>query len=334
MAGVTTQLAPPINRGLKPVGQNTATLCRSHESISIYEKKVFASRPLGGPLQKVDATGKAYIRMQIDHLIKMFGNTREFMASRMLRGGYSMVAEPDGSYRLAERSDPNATHVVNFNIPGENYADGDGLIPSGEGWNQASAPVHEHFLALDKKLARTAGFKAKHCILNSSTIAPLFNNTVLRNIKGDAMTIFNTFTRQPMKPEDAQTSAVYTVVFGAIPHIMFHVLNEGLVLDEVIPNEAQQSSEANFSLFVPDGKAIIIPDNPRAWCGHAVGREPVREETHKESVVKTGFAVWRTKEIDPARYDVKVLDNFCPILTHPKAVHFLDVWEAFTSSET
>lgn len=334
VAGAVAPSAPPTRTGLKPIGQNTVTLVRNHEAISIYDEKVFMSRPVGGRLSEVDAAGRSYIRLQLEHLVQRFRNSREFMISRMLRGGFGLKPVNGESYQYTERSDPLATIVNNYNIPSENFADLGGIIASGEGWDQAGAPIHEHLMTLSKRMAQKSGYTPRHIIMNSSTLTPLFQNTVLQGIVGSSNRIFDTFSQREISPEDAKSSAMYTVVFGALPMFRFHAINEGLVLNEVLADESNQISDTNFDLFIPDGKAIIVPEPDRVWAGYAAGKEPVRERTDQVSTrVVTGFGTWRTPEIDPARYDVKALDNGLPLLFIPRVVHFADVWEPYTSSE-
>ena len=334
LAPVTAPDAPPVPMGLKPTGQNTATLVRLHGFIQILENSLMGMRPPGGRLGEVDDRGKAYVGMQLTHLIESFKNSREFMISRMLRGGFSLKVDEDNGYRLYEKEDPNGTIQVNYNLPAENTADLGGIIGAGEGWDNAGAPIFKHFMDLSKRMARTTGMMPRHCILNSTTATPLFTNTTLRSIQGANYTIYNSFTQKPISPEDRNSSAVYTVVFGGLPQIKFHILNEGLVLNEVVPNLANQTSTTNFKLFVPDGKAIIIPQPTRAWMGTAVGREYIRENPSSSQLREiVGFGTWRTHEIDPARYDVKALDNVVPLLFMPGVVHFADVAAPYTSSE-
>lgn len=335
MAPITSPQAPPSAMGAKPIGQNTATMVRTHGFVPILEEKVYMSRPPGGRLAEVDASGRRYIALQLDHMIQSFRNNREFMISRMLRGGFGLEQTDGDQYRLRERGDANANISVDYNIPGENFADLGGIIAAGQGWNSAGAPLLTQFLTLSKRMAQKSGYTPKHVILNSTTAAPLFSNTQLRTVRGDAMTVFNSFTQKPMDPKDAQTSSVYTVVFGALPFIQFHILNEGSVLDDVVPNEANQISDSLFKLFVPDGKAIIIPEPDARWTGWAAGIEPVRERVDQlQSRYVQGFGVWRTPQIDPPRYDVKAVDNGVPLLFLPRVVHFADVWEPYTSSES
>ena len=324
----------PSRMGLKPIGQNTVTMVRNHSAISIYDEKVFMSRPPGGRLSEVDAAGRRYIRLQMEHLVQNFRNSREFMISRMLRGGFGLQSVGGDQYRYTELNDASADIVNDYGLPSENVADLGGIIASGEGWDEAGAPVHEHLLTLSKRMAQKSGYAPKHIIMNSSTLTPLFENTVLQKIRGDAFRIFDTFSQREISPQDAKSSVMYTVVFGAIPMFRFHAINEGLVLDEVIADETNQISDANFKLFVPDGKAIIVPEPDGTWAGYAAGKEPVRERTDQmSSRVVTGFGTWRTPEIDPARYDIKALDNGLPVLYIPRVVHFADVWEPYTSSE-
>jgi len=334
MAPVTAPMAPPPSMGLKPFGQNSATLVRTHGSISIYDEKVFMTRAPGGRLSEVDSSGQRYVAMQMDHLVTSFRNNREFMISRMLRGGFGLERTGGDQFRLVEKNDTAAQMTVDYQIPAENLADLDGIIGAGESWNLTGAPIPTHLMDLSKRMARTSGYSPRHIIMNSSTFTPLLYNTVLQKAGGDAYRIWDAFTQKELNPQDPRSSVVYTVQFRAKPMFLFHVINEGLILDEVVPNEANQIDADLFKLFVPDGKAIIIPKVDSRWAGYAAGREPVRERTDQMNPsIVTGFGVWRTPEINPSRYDITAVDNGVPLLYIPRVVHFADVWEPYTSSE-
>jgi hypothetical protein len=54
--------------------------------------------------------------------------------------------------------------------------------------------------------------------------------------------------------------------------------------------------------------------------------EPVAETVVSDVRTITGFHQWRTREIDPPRFDVKMLLNYVPILPMPNAFFYANVW--------
>lgn len=324
MAPASAPMAPAPRLGLKPSGMVTVTMVRTIGSITIYDEKVFQSRPIGGNLSEVDAQGQKYIALQLNHLSTMFRNTREFLVSRMLLGGFGMKPVGGDQYRFTELNDPSATINNDYAIPAENTGNLGGLIDVL--WNDPAADLVKQFLALSKRMSRTSGYSPSDVLCDSDTIAPLFNNTGLAKVRGTANRIFDTFTKKPLSEQDTKSSAMFSVVFGGLPWITFTVINDGLNLDELVPNEASQIAAGNFTQLIPPKRAIIIPPVDGQWCGYAQGTEPVRETVMDMAPKEvTGFGVWRTPAINPGRFDVTAVDNGIPCLFLPRAVHVATV---------
>ncbi len=324
VAPITAPMAPAPRLGLKPSGTATVTMMRTHGSITIYDEKVFQSRPIGGNLGEVDAQGQKYIAIQLKHLTDMFRNAREFAVSRMLLGGFALKPAGGDQFRLCEVDDADATMVNDYLIPAINKGDLDGIID--DTWDDPNTNVINQFLNLSKRMARTSGYSPSDVIVNSTTIAYLFDNTQLAQVRGTANRIFDTFTKKPINQEDTMSSAMFSVIFGGMPWITFHVVNDGLSLGEIIPNVTQQIDANNFTLLVPEKKAIIIPPVDGVWCGYAQGVEPVRETVMNTAPKEvTGFGVWRTPAINPGRFDITAVDNGLPCLFIPNAVHVATV---------
>ena len=327
LAPVTAPMAPPSRVGLKPVRTETATLYRMHPSITIADERVFATRPLGsfGLNTPVDASGKKYVAMQIKHVRTMMDNSIEFMLSREFRGGFGIKAAGD-QFRLCDLGDADVIASNQYAIPAGNIGNPNTVMGSGEEWTSSTAPVHEHLLALSAYAAQVSGYAPKHIIMNGITAIPLFTNSILQGIGGDSYRIFDSLTNRQVPAGEALTSGQYTVVFRALPQYIFHIYNEGLIQNEVVPNVDNQIG-ASFDKMIPDGYAIVIPD-PGEWIGFATGMEPVAYNVVDPGRVVTGLHVWRTREIDPARFDIKFLLNYVPILPIPQAVFYMDVWGA------
>lgn len=324
MAGVTAPNQPPVQQGRKPIGQEFATLYRFHPSVSIMDHEVFQSRQLGsfGFNTVVDPMGIKYIAMQLSHLKTTIDNSIEWMVCKMLQGGFGIKADGDG-FRLCELDDPDVLAENRYQIPSENTGDIDGILDdTSEGWHLANAPIIQHLMKLSVMSSRVSGFPIKNIVLNGNTAAPLFNNTKLSQTGGSSFTIFDSWTNRPVSGDAPLTSGQYTVRFRALPQYTFHIYNEGLVTNKIVPTESGQIDTANYEMLVPDDHAFFLPDSPSNWTSFAVGREIVQEEVHLQPKVVSGFHNWRTRDIDPARFEHKFLLKYVPLLLQPRAVFF------------
>jgi len=322
MAPITARMAPPPRVARKPIGTQVVTLARLHAAITIADEEVYRGRPLGGAIGSVDPMGQKYIRMQLDHLRTMFDNSIEFMVAKMFQGGWSVDTDGGDQYRLC---DYDATKIIanSYGIPAENKTNLGGIISAS--WATASTDILSQLNALSVHASRVSGLLPRHLIMNGNTIAPLFLNTKLNSVGGSAYRIFDSLTNRPVEGDNAPTSGAYNVVFRALPQYIFHVYNEGYIANEVVPDFDAQTSTSNFVKYIPDGYVIITPD-PGDWCGSIIGQEPVAENVADAGRVVTGFHLWRTREIDPPRYDIKAVHNFAPILPIPSAVYYPYVW--------
>lgn len=320
-APVTARMAPPPRVGRKPIGTQVVTLARLHAAITIADEEVYRGRPLGGPIGSVDPMGQKYVKMQIDHLRTMFDNSIEFMIAKMFQGGWSLDTDGGDQYRLTDY-DTNKIISNSYSIPSENTGNAGGIIDAL--WNITTTDILTQLNKLSAQSARTSGLLPKHVFLNGITAAPLFNNTKLNAVGGTAYRIFDSISNREVSGDNAPTSGAYDVVFRALPQYVFHIYNEGYVANEVVPDFDSQTSLTNFVRYIPDGRAIVTPD-PGDWIGSIVGQEPVAENVNDPGRIVTGFHLWKTREIDPPRYDIKAVHNFAPILPIPSAIYYLTV---------
>lgn len=326
IAPVSAPMAPPTGVGLKPVGTAMASLYRIHPKVTIADEKVFMTRQLGsfGLNTPVDASGERYIAMQIKHMKTQVSNAVEWMVAKMFQGGFGIKADGDG-FRLCELTDADVLLKNEYLIPAGNKGDLGGIIGSGEEWNLAAAPIVDHMNEISILAARISGYQPTDIIINGNTGKHLFNNTQLSKVGGTSFTIFDSLTNRPVEGGTPPTSGPYKVVFRALPQYTFHIYNEGLVLKNVIPDYANQVNTNNWSTLIPDGYALIVPP-AGDWVGFATGMEPIAENVMSDTRVVTSFAQWRTREIDPPRFDVKALLNYVPILPQPQVPFYANVW--------
>lgn len=326
LAPMTSPMAPPVSVGQKPIGTAMASVFRTHIKTTIADEKVFQTRQLGsfGLNTKVDATGAKYIATQIKHLKTQVTNSVEWMVAKMFQGGFGIKQDGEG-YRLCELNDANILHSNAYQIPASNKGDVSGIIGAGEAWNDPAAPILDHLNEMSVLAARVSGYQPTDIILNGNTAKHLFNNTQLAKVGGTAYRIFDSLNNREVRGDEPPTSGPYTVQFRALPQYNFHVYNEGLILNNVVADYANQVNPNNWATLIPDGYALIVPP-PGDWVGFGTCLEPVAENVMSDVKTVTGLYQWRTREIDPPRFDVKMLLNYVPILPQPQAVIYANVW--------
>jgi hypothetical protein len=250
----------------------------------------------------------------------MFDNSIEFMVAKMFQGGWSIDTDGGDQYRLTSY-DTTKIASNSYSIPANNIGNLNGIISAL--WTNTSTDILTQLNNISANAAQVSGYLPRHIFMNGTTAAPLFNNTKLAAVGGTAYRIFDSLTNRPIEGDDAPTSGAYNLVFRAAPQWIFHIYNEGYVETEVVPDYDNQTGSA-FTKYIPDNRAIITPD-PGNWVGSIVGQEPVAENMMDAGKVVTGFHLWRTREIDPPRYDIKAVHNFAPILPVPSAVYYATV---------
>ncbi len=327
LAPLSAPNSPPVKVGRKPVATELATLYRMHPSIDFYDNEVFRSRPLGsfGLNTEVDVMGQSYIAMQLAHVKSMMDNSIEWMVAHMFKGGFGLKPQGDG-YELCQTTDADVISTNNYKIPAGNVGDIGGIIAAGEAWNLSNAPVLDHLMEMGVLASRISGYPVKHIIMNGNTAVPLFNNTKLAAVGGTAYRIFDSLTNREVQGDTPMTSGQYTVVFRALPQFVFHIYNEGYVTGIQIPDEETQIDANNFVRYIPDGYAVIVPEPSRDWVGYAVGKEIIAENVMSNPQLVSGLKIWRTRDIDPARFEAKFLTKYVPLLMMPKAVFYANVW--------
>ena len=109
-------------------------------------------------------------------MTQRFRNSREFMISRMLRGGFG-VKQTGESWIPVEKG---GTFDIDYSLPSEhlNQLDlGTGSDIIDAGWQTASTNVIKQVLNVNKAFERLHGRPLRHIWINSSTFELLLNNT-------------------------------------------------------------------------------------------------------------------------------------------------------------
>lgn len=312
----------PARVGRKPIGQKAITLPRFFEAMAIEDEYVFHNRPLGQPMSVIDPQGRTYIARQIAHEMRKFVNLAEFMAASMFRGGWGLKAFGEDLLPV-DRADPDAVITFDTLVPAE-HKDQIALGASGAdiidvSWDDPDADINAQFLALNKVHAARHGAPLRHVWLNGTTVAPLFNNNVLKAIGGSVYRVFDSMSGRPVNPDEKYPDTGVDIVFRGLPEVTFHVYNQVVQTGLVRQTRAALLDPTLNTLLIPDGEIFITPD-PGSWCELVAGSEPMQHDITQAQKEVIGFEVGRSRAIDPPRYDLRFWSCQAPVLTEEFAV--------------
>lgn len=308
----------------KSIGHVSGVVYRTFEKVPLYYEDIFRARPLGSQIGTVDARGQDYIRRQMAYLTRRSRNSREFMISRMLRGGFSLSKNGD-DYTPIEYQGSGAVVDIDYQIPATHKTQldlGTGSNVITASWATASTDVISHVLNINKAFERIHGWPMRHIWINSTTFGYLMNNTKLQAAGGTAYRIFETFSSREIRSEEGMPDSGFDVVFRALPLWKFHVYDGVLAASTANEGTVDETTVANTSLLIPDNVAIFMPDPDPEWCGLIEGSEFIMENILDAGREVYGFHSWMTRDIDPPRLDLKSLDNAIPALFNPKCIAY------------
>lgn len=320
--------APPIALNRKPVGSQPITVPRQYFSIGIEDEKIFGTRNLGQPFsQPVPSSGEKYWSSQIRYAKQRMNNNHEFMAAHMFRGGWKLKPYAAGSSHLvlAPLTDGTTGAITNDTlVPASNKTTVGGIFT--DLWSDPSTNLVEQFLELNVHATRVNGRRISEVWINGVTAKHLFTNSVIQAVGGSVNRIYDTLSPSTsIGPNQKFPDTGFTVEFGGLPGIRFHVYNQGYTTPGTSEAQSAQIDAANWNYFIPTGKAIMTPA-PGEWCEMVEGSEPMQWSlSESSSKVIYGFGMGKARAIDPPRTDMKMLYNGAPVITEPAAVYYVDV---------
>lgn len=298
----------PGTRSPQIIGHVTMAMYRSHEQIPLLLDRIFRTRPLGGQYGEVDRAGTQYVTAQERYLAQLFRNTREFIASRVLRGGFQVKITGDDF----DPVDSGGHFSVNLQVPAGNKNQlnmlGGGDIINTSWATVATADIMQDCMQINAAFEQLHGYPLRHVWCNSTMIANVFNNAKMQAMAGTANRVFRQFTPTGILGPDGTEDTGFTVVFEALPWLTWHVYDGGLEVD------------GSFTKFFPDTNAAFLPDPNPDWLEWLNGSEMVAENLMDGGSEKMGLAGWTTKQIDPAGFALKSLDSGMAALYKPNCV--------------
>lgn len=313
--------AGPIRVRKKPIGHQSAALMRSHESILILDEEVYKARPLGGQVGTLDLRGQQYIQRQVEFMTQRFRNQREWMLSRMLRGGFNMDRTTGDFYKLKNYNAGATDEIkVDYQIPADNktrmqLGTGSNILTD---WSLPTADIVGQLYKVNAGYSRIHGRPLRHIWVNSNTFTNIQNNDALQELGGQSVTVFESLTSRSMKSAEGIPDAGFDVKFRALPLFTFHVYDGVLSAD----GDTDGTSTTDMEKLIPDDYAIMLPEVDNTWFGLIDGSEVIAENVMAAGREAQGFATWSTRVIDPPGFELKFLDNYLPVLYVPSCVGY------------
>lgn len=312
-----------------PIGSVSARVYRVSEKMFLLEERIVNTRPLGGQWGSVDARGQAYVTAQEGFMAQRVKNSREYLISRMFRGGWAVF--PSGEDHIPVDLDtsgnaPTGCFKVDLQVPSQNFgqfadkmgsAIGSGVSGISATWATAGTDVVGDCLRINAAFEANHGRPLRDIWINSVVVGYLNTNTGLKNLGGTANVVFERFQPSNYASADGIPDTGFTVVYRGLPWLTFHVYDAGLNVYDPVTAKAD-----TYTKYLDDTHAIFAPEPSTDWCEWIEGSEVVAENVTDPGTVRFGFHAWSTRVIDPAGWELKVVDNGLPALYIPKAIGY------------
>jgi len=293
------------------IGHVPVTIYRAHEKMPLLEERIFRTRPLGGQWGDVDNRGQRYITSQEEYLAQRFRNFREFMLSRMLRGGFGLLASGDDWIPVETDA---GTFNVDFQVPAASKTKlnllGAGDIVGTSWATVATADVIGDCLEINAAFEQLHGRPLRHVWCNSTILQYLLTNTGLKNAGGTANIVFSSWNQEVTRSAEGIPGTGHEIVFRALPFLTFHVYDAGLTVN------------GTYTKFFDDTHAVFLPDPGADWAEMLEGSEIVAENRLDPGSERYGLAAWTERFTQPAGFELIAVDNAVPALYIPTCVAY------------
>lgn len=299
----------PATTAAQVVGHVAAQAYRAHEKVHLDQERIFRTRPIGGQWGQVDSRGQGYVTKQERFIAQRFNNSREFMISRMLRGGFGVLQDGDDFLPVELGA---GLFDVDYQLPDAHKSQlallGSDLLTAT--WENAASSHLTQILSIDAAFQQIHGMPVKHIWLNNATLSYLLNSNEMASVAGSAMTIFTQFDREGVVGPDGKPMGDRIIRFRALPFIDVHVY------DAVLDVNGTETK------IIPDDIAVFMAEPDTSWTEWLEGSEVVAENVMDVGSERFGFAAWTERKTQPAGWELIALDNGLPALYIPKALAY------------
>lgn len=327
IGGFSTPNSPPKAMRRNPIGAVPYATPRQYNSIDLNYNELYGTRDLGmNPNGRITGRGLKYWEMQMLAARQPMQTLVEWMAIQTFYGGFSMRPHPNDPTALVPiaKGASGATITNDTKVPASHIGNPFSVFTNK--WDNPATDIPGQFRELNVVAARENGLPITECWINGTTAIHLFKNESMRNQNGIANRVFNTLNpTQEIGPGQKLPDTGYSLTFGALPEITFHVYNQGYVNYGTPLTLDSQTDAANWNLFVPAKQAIMTPAPSTSWIGMLNASELAQWSMDQPLVEVMGYGTGFERSHEPPRIMNKWLFNGGPILLQPKAVYVVDV---------
>ena len=316
----------PATAQPKAVGHVSAVAYRTHEKIPLLREQIFRTRTPGAQFGQVDSRGQGYIARQMQYLTQRFRNNREFMVSRLFRGGYGLALDGE-DFIPTELGAAGNVMDVSMQLPDTHknqLALGTGSDIITANWHTSTTDVMGNVYSINEAFERLHGYPLRHIWCGTALFKSLLVNDGLESVGGTAFRVFESLSARQQRSAEGIQDSGFDVVFRALPLVTFHVY-DGVLTTPELSIGGDETTTANTSKLIPDNKIICTPEPDGNWGGWIEGSEWIAENYTDFGREVFGFHTWTTPSIDPAAIELKMIDNGLPALYIPSAIAYGDI---------
>lgn len=315
----------PATVSQNPMGQNTVSIARWHQKISLNYEFLGNLSPMIGPNSQIDEGGKSYIAQQTMFLAEQGSNAVEMMAAGLLRD--SLYFYQQGDNWLPTFTAPVAPTVgfqVSFSIPAGNKNQ---LNMTGAGniltipWDNSAAPILHNTQSIVAAYSQLNRYRMEDIWINSTQMMNVLLNTEVRNTAGSSQMPFAQWDEVKADNLASGPANHQTMTLRGLPMVKWNVCNDTLALNtDVDPSYGTAPSTATLAKEIPDNMAIFAAKPSKEWVTMYLGGEHVIENPGMPAALRMGWYFWHEFVTQPACVELLALLNAVPALYVPSAI--------------
>jgi hypothetical protein len=278
-------------------------------------------RPLGKPDGTLDKGGQDFIARQIALALEKMDNTREYMLSQALTvGTFAIQREGDQWIVMPTASASGEYMTVDLKVPAGYKNQLGGLIAAT--WATAGTDIPGHLWNIRAHSQKVYGEPVTEAWINSTTFQYLRANNLMAmgSLSTGSFIIYKSMTKEPANNDYMQHGA-FDVVFNAMPHITFHVL------DRAYNVTTDVETTVPATMTIPDNVCVFTPRPSRRWLGLAEGSRTIQPKPSDSPRLEYGFHSYEIPRFGPgsAGKAIYMADSFLTYFLSQYAVYIATV---------
>lgn len=319
--GFRARGAGPETLQPQKAGTFSGAIARMHAKLKLLDNDIAQYRPRGASVGTLDPTGQKEVADQTRIILQRMRNTRENALCSLFKGGYGVISDGESMQIVAKGA---GDYDIEAQIPATNLTTADSIF-SADSWDTTTTDIVGQFLQLNAAAERLSGFIPAVAWINTNAYIRMLNNSDIRSKLGTYQVIFDLQTgREISTIPDGRRSSGFLVRFAAIPQMMF-IVYDGV--QNIYPVEETDTSSANSTKLIPDGKMIVTPAPSSEWLAQVTTGEMVRENRADNNPQwRWGFYNWVEPVTQPGGRELLFVDHFLHYLKVPSAVFYINIY--------